>query len=115
MAIEVVLDIFSGRPNPSWALDSAREAEFLSRLKQLQPALEVTSAPPILGYRGFIVHPSTGSNLARVVKVYGGIVQHEGGTYQDSNRKLERWLLDTAGSNLERNLVATLSTRLGRP
>ena len=115
MAIKVVLDIFSGRPNPGWALDSAREAEFLSRLMQLQPAPEVAPNPPILGYRGFIVRPSTDSNLDREVRVYGGLVRHEDETYQDPDRSLERWLLDNAGSNLESNLVATVSKGLGLP
>jgi len=113
MAIEVVLDVFSGRPNPSWALDSARESEFLSRLKRLQPADEKPPERPILGYRGFVVQSSAGSGLAGIVRVYGGMVQRDGSAYQDPDRSLERWLLDTAGANLEGSLVAMLSKGLG--
>jgi len=113
MAIEVVLDIFSGRPNPRQILDSGQEAEFLSRLKELQFAPEAAvPKPPILGYRGFIVQPSTNSNLDGTVKVYAGIVERTGETYQDRDRSLEGWLLDAIGSNLAEKLVEMVSKEI---
>ena len=52
---QVELDVFSGRPNPSWVL-TATEADGLeSRLAQL-PRSSAPVPAGRLGYRGFIVH-----------------------------------------------------------
>ncbi len=52
----VVLEIFSGRPDPSWKLDAAQTAELRVKLLALPPAHERTLPPePGLGYRGLHV------------------------------------------------------------
>jgi len=113
MPIEVVLDIFSGRPNPTWPLAGNRAAEWLSRLEALPPATEADAAePPGLGYRGFVVswfsHPKCGGPA----RVFGGVVQCAGGAYRDEGRRLERWLLATAGTALDDALRDVVSAQI---
>ena len=52
----VTLDVYSGRPNPTWELDEAEAKEIL---KQVQSAPELVTpedaGPAILGYRGLVV------------------------------------------------------------
>ncbi|WP_043345670.1 hypothetical protein [Belnapia moabensis] len=50
--LRVELDIFSGRPNPSWVLDVAEEQALLAHLR-LGAGCEPRSDG--LGYRGFLV------------------------------------------------------------
>lgn len=54
--LKVELDIFSGRPNPSWSLTGAQEKELIDRV-QADPSiiLPVTAPAGGLGYRGYIV------------------------------------------------------------
>jgi hypothetical protein len=99
MPIEVEIDLYSGRPNPSFTLPDA--AEFRRRLAGLPPL------PPAagqvrdgLGYRGVRV---TGAGIgATEVVVSGGIVEIRdaaGGVTRcaDPGRAFERWLVE-AGS-----------------
>ncbi|HVR97950.1 MAG TPA: hypothetical protein VMW27_15130 [Thermoanaerobaculia bacterium] len=54
--LRIELDIFSGRPNPSWILSPKEEKELVDRVKA-DPSLmlPVTAATGGLGYRGYIV------------------------------------------------------------
>jgi hypothetical protein len=54
--LRIELDIFSGRPNPSWILSPKEERELVERVKA-DPSLmlPVTAATGGLGYRGYIV------------------------------------------------------------
>lgn len=55
MAI-VELDIFSGRPNPVWTLDSRQRDELVDQLRAGSIALlDPDLAEGVLGYRGFII------------------------------------------------------------
>jgi len=52
--MRVELDLFSGRPNPSWEL-SEREASELGKLLE-RVTLRTECELPGLGYRGFVLH-----------------------------------------------------------
>lgn len=54
MKINVELDVFSGRPNPSWVLEK-EQAEQLNKLLQNLPISPKSIPINELGYRGFIV------------------------------------------------------------
>src|SRR5437660_10024912 len=51
--VEVMLNIFSGRPNPRWRLSDEQVNDLQARLRALPEAAPVV--PPGLGYRGFII------------------------------------------------------------
>ena len=78
MAIEVELDVFSGVRNPSWALEPAQEAEFLTLWTAVQSrpaeAGQTPKAPP-LGYRGFRIRSIDDRKLPEPLGVYGGAVR----------------------------------------
>jgi hypothetical protein len=112
MATEVVLDTYSGRPNPSWRLDAGQEREFLEQLESLepQPDDQAEQQPPLLGHRGFeIQSPESG---AGTIRVYGGTVQYGSRRYIDTGRKLERWLLGTAPSSLSKKLIQRIEEEI---
>jgi hypothetical protein len=106
----VVLDIFSGRPSPSWSLTAA-QAEELVRLLESLPADESKGGAdqaPGLGYRGFTIQ----GRGARIAAFRGRVSVHSDGAERrlsDPERNVERWLLGTGEPSLEpavRNLVA---------
>jgi hypothetical protein len=105
MELEVTLDIFSGRPNPTWSLEHLTAQECKRLIDSLPPLPpEDAPVPPGLGYRGFIIQ-SRNSTLAGPIMVYGGAVKAPTGTYRDHLRKFEAWLLKSAGSFLESSLI----------
>jgi hypothetical protein len=108
----VVLEIFSGRPDPSWPLTVFELTELRARLKAMRPTAERTLPPePGLGYRGLHVAIQTGAR-GEIIAVRNGRVAFEGRILLDRNRKLERWLLDTAPVMLEPALLHSIKETL---
>jgi hypothetical protein len=99
MAAEVILNIFSERPNPRWVLDDAQTCE-LSRLLASLEELPPPKAQLKSGYRGLLIRGEADSSIAGLTQVFRGVVKSPQGTFRDGNRSLERWLLDTAGAAL---------------
>jgi hypothetical protein len=106
----VVLDIFSGRPSPSWNLTAAQTEELVRLLKSL-PADESqgeADQAPGLGYRGFTVQ-----GRSAWIAAFRGRVSVKSDRAErrlsDPDRSVERWLLATGAPSLEpdvRYLVA---------
>jgi hypothetical protein len=95
----VTLEVFSGRPNPSWTLSADEEQELTRRLRGLPPSGESPAAGD-LGYRGFrIVNNSNRAQLPSEVVVTKGVVsvRDDRGTrhYTDVNG-IESWLVEQA-------------------
>jgi hypothetical protein len=108
----VVLEIFSGRPDPAWPLDVFQLAELRQRLEALRDSAEHRLPPePGLGYRGLHVAIATGAH-GEIVAVRQGRVAHQGRILVDRARKLERWLLDTAPVLLEPALLHSIKESL---
>jgi hypothetical protein len=81
----VELDIFSGRPNPTWELDERASG----RLREAHAALLQTTVPPPelpgLGYRGFVYR------LDDVAwRAFRGSVSNGRRTLADPDRSIER-------------------------
>ncbi len=116
MAIEVVLNVFSGRKNPSWALGLEEVAEFLTRLTAVRsrPVDEGQTGPkaPPLGYRGFKVRSTDGQDLPVPLEIYGGTARAGNQTYRDADRELEKWLLGTAPTFVSEGLLRRISQEL---
>ncbi len=97
--INVELDIFSGRPNPSWELSPGEISELARYMAGLTPASRPAVASD-LGYRGFVI-----SNLGKIaglpvkIHVFNGVltVTEKGSTnyYNDVNN-IESWLIGKA-------------------
>jgi hypothetical protein len=102
---DVVLDIFSGRPNPKWQMPPA-DTEALVEMIAGLPAIEPVSVPEPLGYRGLSVWWTSAEGDGRVhLKAFQGVVIEYSGDetryYSDPARRVEHWLLDRGRPHLE--------------
>jgi hypothetical protein len=100
--MNVELDIFSGRPNPVWSLSERQVGEMDAIIETLPATTASVPTRPGLGYRGFVV--TRLPQRAWRLDLFKGFVAiaSEGRTEirSDRERKLERFLLDSAGSEL---------------
>ena len=97
--VTVELDVYSGRPNPTWTLTAQEVAELTLRLQKLATLPTVPSVGN-LGYRGFLLHnPGNAPGIGAEVRVYNGVViitdQGRTSAYKDSHA-LEQWLIEQA-------------------
>lgn len=53
--LRVTVDMFSGRPNPSWDVPAAAAAEILTAIAANRGMISTGSGPSILGFRGLIL------------------------------------------------------------
>ncbi len=107
MASIVTLQIYSGRPNPSWQLDEHKEAELEERLRS---ATRLTSNRP----SGASEASATAATIARAAERAGaaaplhiqeGIVdQGSAGANVVDDSEIEAWLVDTAGTAISDEL-----------
>jgi len=110
---KVELDVFSGRPNPTWTLAPALASDLQDRITRLAPSTRVGPSPQNLGYRGFIVQSESGSSSpVATVRAFHGLVTvtTASGTacYVDPERRIELWLLSTAQPPLQPDLNAQI-------
>jgi hypothetical protein len=106
---EVELDIFSGRPNPTWALTDSQTASLLEMLDGL-PQTESEPRPGDLGYRGMIVRLRGAK--AREITVHTGVAAVNGGSHADADRHVERWLLETGRPFLDPSIYDIVKAEL---
>ncbi|MEO8554609.1 MAG: class I SAM-dependent methyltransferase [Kofleriaceae bacterium] len=104
MATRVTIQIYSGRPDPSWDLDPVAERELVRRVGALAPAAAAPAPAPGLGYRGFAV---VSGDLE--LQVCGDRVSMAGRALADPTASVEAWLLAT--SPLDRELRAQILPR----
>ena len=101
--VEVERDIVSGMPNPAWVLTDVDADSFVKRLAGAPPG-PATELSGNLGYRGFIVQLTQGTET-QSIHVQAGTVQISKGAtkvyVKDVNRELERWLLNTGKPHLK--------------
>lgn len=89
---DVELDMFSGRPNPTWTLPAGQTTSLLGMVS----GLSRTAAPARtgeLGYRGMIARMLEPAPWE--LHAHNGIVTVNGTPYSDPGRRVERWLLET--------------------
>ncbi len=109
MPFIVTVDMYSGRPNPTWELsesDARKLQEMLAR--NVNPAASNPAVSGVLGYRGMqVTHVPDSSNsadIAPTVSVFAGAVMQdiEGTpTFLDSLSEIEEFLVGTAGTQLD--------------
>lgn len=103
--VQVELDVFSGRPNPTWALTGAEADDIVGRLQQV---VRGQSSPgplptPGMGYRGFVLRARRDR-----WRVFGDQVEAGDRLYRDFGRPLERHLLDTTPLAVRHQLGSVL-------
>jgi hypothetical protein len=94
--LKVELDIFSGRPNPTWFLSGKEEKELIDRV-QADPSIMVPVTAPVggLGYRGYIVSTVKESAAdGQKSKPLPSLFRIGGEVEKDQSTSL--WLLDTS-------------------
>lgn len=105
MAIQITLDIFSGRPNPTWELSDEQAKQLKDKVYSLREK-SLLKTPSIfygLGYRGFIITTIGEADLPEKLLVNANLVDF-GWTresYVDQDHNVELWLLETAGNFLD--------------
>ena len=109
----VELDVFSGQPNPIWSLNASQCEKVEKHLGQLSKATgESLPSPPILGYRGVIVHYKNNQGIKESIRFYRGVAQSEQLQLRDIDRKLEKWVLNTGQDVIDSNMWRYLPTEL---
>jgi hypothetical protein len=99
MPTRAELQIFSGRPQPTWELTPTEAAELGARLRRLRAGTR-PPASPALGYRGIDVVSLGGDGLLPPrVHAFGGVVTTTSSgdrTFLADGGDVERWLLGLA-------------------
>lgn len=96
----IELDIFSGRPNPTWRMSRA-DTQTLARMVETLSRSEPKTLFDGLGYRGFIVTSPTPIAGATTITVQNEIVKLSADNFRlDPKRTIERWLLTKAEPEL---------------
>lgn len=109
--VTVELDIYSGRPNPQWMLTVPETEYLLNALSTAAPRATNRAFAMPLGYRGFLISMRRNSGT-QILRIANGVIEMTGhnGTAQfdDNNRTLERWLLESAVPHIDAELLTTV-------
>lgn len=99
MKVSIQMDVFSGRPNPTWVLNLSESGELLNELSPL-PEADKNEAVFFdgLGYRGFII--SVRDELKPtpqpvIYRVYKGFILSGEKVFSDKN-SVEKKLIEQA-------------------
>jgi hypothetical protein len=108
-SVVVTLDVFSGRPNPSWSLTASDTKEFLRRVKSLPAATDRAAGAGNLGYRATQVEVRTATDGVILFSLSHGIVSvHRNGVQTqgaDVGRQIELWLVNTGNGHVDPDLL----------
>ena len=108
---QVELDVFSGRPNPSWALSDIERATFIKLAAGLATTAE-QAYPGRLGYRGMMVSLRNDAGGELIWRVWGHVAQRTSGAttayYGDPQQRLQKWLLQAGQPHLAADLFETV-------
>jgi hypothetical protein len=111
MTVTIELDIYSGRPNPSWEMDAKQTDDLLKKLAKLsilpKGGLDMQDG---LGYRGFnikIVDENAKNEAPIIVKVFHGIIRIDDNVFEDTVL-IEKNLLNQAKQNGYKNIIESL-------
>lgn len=113
MPVTVIVDIFSGVPNPQWTI----AGDLLVQLKLMLAQLAhfhggLVPEPPGLGYRGIVLQFSPDEGIAGSSRVFGGYVVGSREAFVDTGRALERWLLETGIGSIDADILKEILDQL---
>jgi hypothetical protein len=113
--MQIELDVFSGRPNPTWALNDEEAKEFLSKFKLLTVSDSDKPLYDGLGYRGF---KATGFQDYDAVRVWNGIVEATRGEktsrWNDRGKSLEKYLLRIAKDHIDEGIYKVVESAIDK-
>jgi hypothetical protein len=120
MATVVTLNVFSGRPNPTWALRESETAEFMERLHDMDRMAVDKPSGSLggLGYRGFLVRraPESAEGLLSLHvhenRVDLGPGQH---VLAGGRGGLEQWLLESGREHIDAEIMGHVQQQLRAP
>ncbi|MFL6258362.1 MAG: hypothetical protein ACJ76Y_01515 [Thermoanaerobaculia bacterium] len=121
MALVVMLNIFSGRPNPVWLLSEEQSRELLGRISSIQVETSVKAGYVNggFGYQGFSITSafSSSSVTGFDLHINGGIVDPgtRAASRFDEARALESWLLSTASDVVDQETRNEVQEALSAP
>ena len=86
---EIEVDVFSGRPNPSFALGEEDARQLKQLLDEAREAATEFSAPPALGFRGYVIRFAPSQEEYRL---FGGVIVKGGRAFRDPHREAEEFV-----------------------
>ncbi len=116
--VVVTLDVFSGRPNPTWSLAEGMTVEFLRRLHALDSSKAAPREFEDLGYRAVSAEFADETKGTVVVKASRGIVTLDRAGqrvhYLDSGRQFESWLVNTGAAHLTADILRYVTGEIAK-
>jgi hypothetical protein len=94
MPATVIVDVFSGLPNPEWTIAGDVLVQLKMMLAHLAQFHGTIPEPPGLGYRGLILEFSPHEGIEGPLRVFSGYVAGPHQAWVDSGHALERWLME---------------------
>jgi len=117
--VVVTLDVYSGRPNPTWSLAEGMTVEFLRRLHALDGSKAAPREFENLGYRAVSVELQDETKGTVVVKASRGIVTLDRAGqrfhYVDAGRQFELWLVNTGAAHLTPDILRYVTGEIAKP
>lgn len=103
-AATVEVDLYSGRPNPSWTLTPEEVTQLVQRVDGLAPA-DAMEPPGRLGYRGLRFRLYAGGREIASAESFDEHLRFHDPAgprhLADPGREIERWLLATGRGKIE--------------
>jgi hypothetical protein len=116
--VVVTLDVFSGRPNPTWSLAEGMTVEFLRRLRALDSSKAAPREFEDLGYRAVSAEFQDETKGTVVVKASRGMVTLDRAGqrvhYLDSGRQFESWLVNTGAAHLTPDILRYVTGEIAK-
>jgi len=110
--MRVTVDVYSGRPNPTWEISPSENEQVRAMLARLIGPTTATY-PDWLGYRGVIIEGGViQENAWDRARIGGGVIVEQGElgtrTIADPDRALERQLLLTGQGRIDQREFAAI-------
>jgi lipoprotein-anchoring transpeptidase ErfK/SrfK len=117
--VVVTLDVYSGRPNPTWSMAEGMTVEFLRRLHALDGSKAAPREFENLGYRAVSAEFQDETKGTIVVKASRGIVTVDRAGqrfhYLDAGRQFELWLVNTGTTHLTPDILRYVTGEIAKP
>jgi hypothetical protein len=114
----ITLDLYSGRPNPTWSLSGAVTAELLHRLQALEASKVDTQEFDGLGYRAVRAELQEQTKIAAVVSASRGVVTVEQAgqrfRFADTGRQFELWLVNTGTGHVPPDVLQYVAGEIAK-